>query len=203
MGLYRNRLASVQAMARCQCLLGTRSWSLSSGIRQTWIWSHALPPTTYEILSFHFWCVCHRLCIFVPVLLGYNFHITMYKFKVYLRFLKFYISLGFSLCLIGMLTTQSLVQSNCSVQSCNNHFFIISLWVHADLSFRVPSWPYSSWEREAVYWAVTICPSLPRLSLWSEVKYDGGKGDPSGFSYEQDEEMALCQNHKFATSLLW
>lgn len=26
--------------------------------------------------------------------------------------------------------------------------------------------------------------------------------DSSGFNYEQDEEMALCQNHKFTTSLL-
>ena len=164
MELYRNRLATVQATTRCPCLHDTRSWSLSSGIRQTWIWTSALPgsipgsgrspgegngnPLQYSCLgnpmdrgawwatvhrvaksqtqlsdftftftfflpTYYLWnfklsflaCVCHRLCIFVPVLLGYNSHVTMYAFNVYLGFLKFHISLGFCLCLIRILTT--------------------------------------------------------------------------------------------------
>lgn len=44
--------------------------------------------------------------------------------------------------------------------------------------------------------------SLFCLSLLSEVKCDRGKGDLAGVSYEQDEEMALCQNRKFTLSLL-
>lgn len=44
--------------------------------------------------------------------------------------------------------------------------------------------------------------SLFCLSLLSEMKCDRGKGDLAGVGYEQDEEMALCQNRKFTTSHL-